>query len=115
MSTGSEITDPSANNFTKIWKFALDEYQTVMGKSLETLQTHSLDGCTDPEVILDVFRTQAQALSGSRKNDKNLMTSLDHTVRIASGFSEIVSRVIWSVCLFCDIWFSAVPTRKNNV
>jgi hypothetical protein len=95
MSATNQIAGPSTNNFTAIYNAALNEYQTLTGKSL---QTHpfatQLNTCQNPDAISNLLRTQAQAFSKFRKGDEKLMAWLDPTIHILSTFSDTLGEGI---------------------
>ncbi len=113
MSTINQIAGPSrsADNFEAIFQAALNEYQTVTGKSLITHPfATQLDNCDSPQAVSNVLRTQAQAFSKSRKRHEKLMGWLDPTVNILFTFSAtlgegigLVSHVICPVLSFSNI------------
>jgi hypothetical protein len=125
MSTVNQTAGPSrsTDNFTAIFQAALDEYQTVTGKSLDTHPfATQLDDCDSPEAFSNVLRTQAQALSKFRKGDEELMAWLTPTINILYTFSRtigegigLVSRIIRLLLSFSNIWPLGILTRENDL
>ena len=130
MSTINQAGGPSqlTENFTAIFEVAASEYERVTGKPLDThpfaIQIQ-LDECDSPQSFSNVLRTQAQALSASRKGDKELelMAWLDPIVHILFTFSAtlgegigIVSHIILPVLSFFNATrLSAILTSQNNL
>jgi hypothetical protein len=114
MSTINQTAGPSrsADNFKAIFQAALNDYQTVTGKSLDSHPfATQLDSCDSPQAVSNVLRTQAQAFSNSRKRNEKLMAWLDPTVNILFTFSAtlgegigLVSHVIRRALSFSNIW-----------
>jgi hypothetical protein len=123
MSASNQVPGPSTDNFTAIFNAASNEYLRVTGKRLDTHPfAAQLDTSPSPEVVSNIFRTQAQAFSKFSKGDEKLMTWLNPTVSILLAFSEtlgegigLVSSLIQSVRLFLMILFSAILSRENNL
>ena len=123
MSASNQVPGPPTDNFTAIFNAASNEYLTVTGKRLDTHPfAAQLDTSPSPEVVSNIFRTQAQAFSKFSKGDEKLMTWLNPTVSILLAFSEtlgegigLVSSLIHSVRLFLMILFSAILSRENNL
>ena len=123
MSASNQVPGPSTDNFTAIFNAASNEYLRVTGKRLDTHPfAAQLDTSPSPEVVSNIFRTQAQAFSKFSKGDEKLMTWLNPTVSILLAFSEtlgegigLVSSLIHSVRLFLMILFSAILSRENNL
>jgi hypothetical protein len=88
MSTSNQTAGPSTDNFTAIFNAALNEYQRLTGKRLDTHPfAAQLDTCQNPEAISNLLRTQAQAFSKFREGDERLMAWLDPTINILFTFS----------------------------
>jgi hypothetical protein len=90
MSATDHTAGPSRSNesFATIFQTALSEYETVTGNPLRTHPfATQFDACDNPEAILSVLRTQAQAVSNSRKRDEKLIARLDPIVHILCTFS----------------------------
>jgi hypothetical protein len=103
MSTSNQIAGPSRlnHNFAAIFQAAESEYEIVTGNPLHTHPfATQLDACHTPEAVSNVFRTQAQVLSKSRKRDERLMTWLDPTVHILFTFSGTLGEGIGLVSCF---------------
>jgi hypothetical protein len=125
MSTINQTAGPSrsTDNFTAIFQAALDEYQAVTGKSLDTHPfATQLDDCDSPEAFSNVLRTQAQAFSKFRKGDEKLMAWLDPTINILYTFSGtlgegigLVSHLIRLLLSFSNIWPSGILTCENDI
>ena len=103
MSTANKVGGPSqlTDNFTAIFEVAASEYQRVTGKPLDTHPfATQLDKCDSPQSFSNVLRTQAQALSASRKGDVKfeLMAWLDPIVHILFTFSATLGEGIGIVC-----------------
>jgi hypothetical protein len=95
MSATNQTAGPSTDNFTAIFNAAIVEYQTLTGKPLHTHPfATQLDTCQNPEAVLDLLRTQAQAFSKFRKVDEKLMTWLDPTIHLLSTFSDTLGEGI---------------------
>ena len=107
MSTTNQTAGPSRSNqnFAAIFQSALSEYETVTGKPLRDHPfATQFDRCDSPEDVLNVLRTQAQALSESRKCDERLMAWLDPTVHILFTFSGTLGEGIGLVsCFICPV------------
>jgi hypothetical protein len=125
MSTTNQAAEPSRSNqnFAAIFQSALSEYDTVTGKPLRDHPfATQLDRCDSPEAVLNVLRTQARALSASRKRDERLMAWLDPTIHILFTFSGTLGEGIGLVsCPFCsvwsspDTWLSAILSCENDL
>ena len=128
MSAINQVRNPSrlTDNFTAIFGIAASEYQRVTGKPLDTHPFATLlDKCDGPQSFSIVLRTQAQALSSSRKGDDKLelMAWLDPIIHILFTFSAtlaegtgIVSNIILPVLFFFDVLrLLAILTGKNNL
>ena len=108
MSTTIQSANLSADNFTATFKAALNEYQRVTGKCLDSHPfATQLDTCDSPEAVSTVLRKQAQAFSGFCKGDETLMAWLDPTIKILSMLSAtlgegigLVSHLIHFLSLF---------------
>ena len=78
----SSSSSPSSN-FTLIFDTAVDEYKRLTRLDL---RTHPLaaafDVCNSPDIILTIFRRQAQAIDRIRKGDDKLLIWLDPTVQV---------------------------------
>ena len=95
MSTNIQSADPSADSFTAIFRAALDEYQLVTGKCLDSHPfATQLDTCDSPEAVSAVLRTQAQAFSRFCKGDETLMAWLDPTIKILLMLSAMLGERI---------------------
>ena len=95
MSATNQTAGPSVDNFTAIFNAAIVEYQTLTGKPLDTHPFATLlNTCQNPEAVLNLLRTQAQAFSKFRKGDEKLMTWLDPTIHILSAFSDTLGEGI---------------------
>ena len=95
MSTSNQTAGPSTDNFSSIFNAALNEYQRVTKKSLDTHPfAAKLDTCQNPDAILIFFRTQAQAFSKFREGDERLMAWLNPTIHILSAFSGMLEEGI---------------------
>jgi hypothetical protein len=101
MSTSNQITGSPTHNFTAIFNAASIEYQIATGNSLDTHPfAAQLDTTNSPEAVSNIFRTQAQAFSKSRKGDEKLMAWLDPIVHVLFVFSgtlegiSLVSRLV---------------------
>jgi hypothetical protein len=95
MSASNQTADLSTDNFTAIFDAAIDEYQTLTGKTLDTHPfATQLDTCQNPESVLNLLRTQAQAFSKFHKGDEKLMTWLDPTIHILFTFSNMLGEGI---------------------
>jgi hypothetical protein len=91
----------SNDNFSAIFQAASNEYERTTGKRLDTHPfATQLDGCDSPKAALNVFRTQAQALSDFRKGDEKLMKWLDPIVHIVFTFSDTLGEGIGLVRRF---------------
>jgi len=84
MSTSTGIqtnVSPSTGNFTSIFNSAINEYKRL---TKQDLLTHpfaaEFDACNSPDLILVVFRKQAQAFDKFREGDEKLMEWLNPTV-----------------------------------
>ena len=89
MSASNQTAGPSTDNFFSIFNAALNEYQRLTKKSLDTNPfAAQLDTCQNPEAISTLFRTQAQAFTKFREGDERLMSWLDPTIHILSTFSD---------------------------
>jgi hypothetical protein len=122
ISASSQTADFSTNNFSTIFNAASTEYHRVTGKRLDTHPFAALfDTCNTTEAILNIFRTQAQAFSRSRKGDERLMAWLDPMVHILFVFGTLgegiglVSLPVHPLRLFPKTWFSAIHTRQNDL
>jgi hypothetical protein len=125
MSTGNQAAGPSRSNdnFLAIFQAALTEYETVTGKSLHGHPfSTQLETCDNPQAVLNVLRTQAEAFSKFRNSNERLMAWLDPTVHILFTFSTtlgegigLVSPLISLASLSSDIWLSAVLACKNDL
>ena len=95
MSATNQTAGPSTDNFTAIFNAAIVEYQTLTGKPLHTHPfATQLDTCQNPEAVLDLLRTQAQAFTKFRQSDEKLMKWLDPTIHILSAFSDTLGEGI---------------------
>ncbi|KAH9985854.1 hypothetical protein BJV77DRAFT_93040 [Russula vinacea] len=95
MSTNNPIAGPSTDNFTAIFNAAENEYQTITGKSLKTHPfATQLETCQNPDAVLNLLQTQAQAFSKFRKGDEKLMAWLNPTIHILSTFSDTLGEGI---------------------
>ena len=96
MSTSNQTTN---RNFNAIFEAASNEYKTLTG---EDLGTHpfgaALEDNSSPDVVLDVFRKQAQAFDKCRKGDDKLMGWLTPMVHILITFSGTLGEGIGIVC-----------------
>ena len=93
--TAGPSTSTLTNNFTAVFHAASTEYQRVTGKSLDSHPfAGKLDACHDPNAVLDLLLTQAQAFSSFHKADEKLMAWLDPTVRILFTFSATLGEGI---------------------
>jgi hypothetical protein len=98
MAASNKTAGPSADSFSAIFNAALNEYQTLTGKSLDTHPfAAQLDTCQNPEAVPNLLRTQAQAFSKFRKGDEKLMAWLDPTIHILSMFSDTLGEGISQV------------------
>jgi hypothetical protein len=95
MSASNQIAGPSTDNFSAIFNTASNEFQRLTGKRLDTHPFAArLDACENPEVILNVFRTQSQAFSKFREGDERLMARLNPTIHILLPFSATLGEGI---------------------
>ena len=95
MSASNQTAGPSTGDFPSIFNAALNEYQRLTKKSLDTHPfAAQLDTCHNPEAISILFRTQAQAFSRFREGDERLMEWLDPTIHILSTFSDTLGEGI---------------------
>jgi hypothetical protein len=86
---------PPTDNFTAIFNAALNEYEKLTGKRLDTHPFAAmLESCQNPEAVSNVLWTQAQAFSKFRKGDEKLMVWLDPTIHILSAFSDTLGEGI---------------------
>ena len=109
MSATNQTAGPSTDNFTAIFNAAIVEYQTLTGKPLDTHPfATQLDTCQNPEAVLDLLRTQAQAFSKFRKGVEKLMTWLDPTIHILSAFSDTLGEGISLVSNPVDLYMTVV-------
>ena len=96
MSTSNQTTRPSpTSNFDLIFDTAVDEYKRLTGLDL---RTHPLaaafDVCNSPDIIVTIFRKQAQAFGRFRKGDGKLLTWLDPTVQVLFALSATLGEGI---------------------
>ena len=99
MSSSNQTASPSTDSFSSIFNAALNEYQRLTKKSLDTHPfAAQLDTCQNPEAISILFRTQAQAFSKFREGDERLLACLDPTIHILSTFSDTLGEGIGVVC-----------------
>jgi hypothetical protein len=112
MSTNIQSADPSVDNFTAIFKAALNEYQRVTGKRLDSHPfATQLDTCNSTEAISTMVRTQAQAFNIFCKGDETLMAWLDPTIKILSMLSATLGQAIGLVsCLIHFLWLFSQHT-----
>ena len=123
MSASNQTVGPSTDNFSSIFNAALNEYQRLTKKSLDTHPfAAQLDTCQNPEAISVLFRTQAQALSKFREGDERLMAWLDPTIHILWTFSDTLGEGIGLVrnlvnlhMTFLDIQFSGIFTCEDHL
>jgi hypothetical protein len=97
MSSSNQAAGPSRsnNNFLAIFQAALSEYETVTGKSLLTHPfATQLESCGNPQAVLSVLRTQAEAFTKFRNRNEKLMAWLDPTVNILFTFSSTLGEGI---------------------
>ena len=95
MSASNQTAGLSTDNFSSIFNAALNEYQRLTKKSLDTHPfAAQLDTCQNPEAISTLFRTQAQVFSKFREGDERLMSWLDPTIQILSTFSDTLGEGI---------------------
>src|SRR5712671_1186619 len=100
MSPDHQTSGPSTDNFTQIINAALNEYQTVTGKRLDTHPfATQLNTCHTPEAVLTLFQTQAEAFRKSRQGDEKLMKWLDPTVHILFTLSATLGEGVGLVSL----------------
>ena len=93
--TAGPSAGPSTDNFTAIFNAALNEYEKLTGKRLDTHPfAAQLESCQTPEAISNVLRTQAQAFSKFREGDEKLMAWLNPTIHILSTFSDTLGEGI---------------------
>ena len=89
MSATNQTAGPSTDNFSAIFNVASTEYQRLTGKSLDTHPfAAQLDTCQNPEAILNVLRTQAQAFNKFHEGDERLMVWLGPTIHILLKISD---------------------------
>jgi fungal STAND N-terminal Goodbye domain len=122
MSTSNQTAGPSAgpstDNFTAIFNVALNEYEKLTGKRLDTHPfAAKLESCQNPEAVSDVLRTQAQAFNKFREGDEKLMAWLNPTIHILSTFSDtlgggisLVSNLVHS---YMTVLGRPVPRRSH--
>ena len=109
MSATNQTAGPSVDNFTAIFNAAIVEYQTLTGKPLDTHPfATQLNTCQNPEAVLNLLRTQAQAFSKFRKGDEKLMSWLDPTIYILSAFSDTLGEGISLVSNLVDLYMTVV-------
>ena len=109
MSATNQTAGPSVDNFTAIFSAAIVEYQTLNGKPLDAHPfATQLNTCQNPEAVLNLLRTQAQAFSKFRKGDEKLMSWLDPTIYILSAFSDTLGEGISLVSNLVDLYMTVV-------
>ena len=87
MSSASNTTS-TFSNFEAIFNAALTEYTERTGKDLCNHPLASkIDGCHNPESILDVFQEQAQAFDKFKKGDTKLFKWLRPVVHVLHAIS----------------------------
>jgi hypothetical protein len=95
MSASNQTAGPSIDNFTAIFNAAIDEYQRLTGKRLDTHPfAAQLNTCQNPEAISNIFRAQEQAFNKILKGDERLIEWLDPTIHILSIFSDTLGEGI---------------------
>lgn len=97
MSNASDTT-ASFSTFRSILDTASEEYKETTGQDLET---HPLTGelyhCDFPDVILEIFQHQANALDETGKCNQTLMKWLNPTVHILIMLSATLGQGVGSV------------------
>jgi hypothetical protein len=87
MSSASNTASTSFN-FEAIFNAALTEYTNRTGKDLRNHPLASkIDGCDNPESILDIFQEQAQAFDKFRKGDTKLFKWLRPVIDVLHAIS----------------------------
>ena len=100
MSTGNQTNNHSTASFTAIFEAASNEYKTLTGQDLGTHPFGAaLEDDSSPDVVLDVFRKQAQAFDKYRKGDDKLMAWLTPMVHILITFSGTLGEGIGIVSI----------------
>jgi hypothetical protein len=95
MSSSTQASPISADNFTAIFDAALSEYKNRTGQDL---QSHpfavSLDDNNTPDAILEVFRREAQAFDKFHRRNDKLMAYLTPVVNVLFTFSATLGEGI---------------------
>lgn len=92
--TASARPSPSSN-FALILDTAVDEYKRLTGLDLRTHPlSAAFDVCNSPDIILTIFKRQAQAFDRFRKGDDRLLTWLDPTVQVLFALSATLGEGI---------------------
>jgi hypothetical protein len=124
MSSASNTTSASFN-FEAFFNAALTEYTKRTGKDLRNHPLASkIDGCDNPESILDIFQEQALAFEKFRKGDTKLFKWLRpvvdvlHAISTNETISDIASHVspATSILLLLDNLSSRYfrPQRRSS-
>ena len=86
------------STFQSIFNGASKEYYKKTGQDLRTHPLAAkLDQCNSPDVVLDIFREQADALGRIEERDQTLMKWLDPTVHLLYTLSATIGGSIGMV------------------
>ncbi|KAN0111248.1 hypothetical protein V8E52_008728 [Russula decolorans] len=116
MSSASNTTSASFN-FEAFFNAALTEYTKRTGKDLRNHPLASkIDGCDNPESILDIFQEQALAFEKFRKGDTKLFKWLRPVVDVLHAIStnETISDIASHVFPPTKAVFSAIDILISN-
>jgi hypothetical protein len=125
MSMSNQTARPSpSSNFALIFDTAVGEYKRLTGLNLRTHPlAAAIDVCNSPDIILTIFRKQAQAFDRFCKSDDRLLMWLDPTVQVLFALSTTLGEGIDLVRLSflpCSIHRRlclqlAIFSRKRNL
>lgn len=109
MSASNRTAGPSTDSFATIFNAATSKYQRMSGKRLDTHPFASeLETCHNPEAILTILQTQAQAFMEFRQGDETLMACLGPTVRILFRLSEAIGiELVGHLFLLCERYLTS--------
>jgi len=95
MSTTHHTAGSSTINFHAIFDAALNEYETMTGKSLTSHPFYKqLSTCHSPEHVSNLFRDQAQDFSKIFKREEKLMAWLNPIINILFTVSATLAEVV---------------------